>query len=1152
MPSLAGWLRDFPYKLWPVTCRYAAVAISVSKWEKAFGTEFKGANYALGQLVFYRTKFQNKSKIAPNASPALMAGWKLEFGMRYKGVLTLLDYQALREGKIVIAQAPDREVYARDKIVFPLADLAEKALENFSNPSAESLDPQEPLPIPFVDDETRHKARRVYITYNRIQKIGMTPGCRACYAQSSNHTPECVARHEEAFGREADEPKRHDSDGLADLFDDVAPIQEDLELFQDEIIPSDAGSGYVPTTEEEVPECPLPGESEEDEEPLGEITSGISVTASVACDTATVLPQEDVQEMFQEVFNQGGVTSCFGAAANPEEKFPKHGKGKHKLVGKDVLFEFACAKDSNLGKVGQEYGIKVIRLCKEDIDLEDPQSIDQLAAQVDALKGCSIHCSIECRPWSQWQHLNQAKHPRLNARILEDQAASEALVRQYIRIANIVLRNGGDCSFEWPRYCSGWSLPVLQSWIVEKQLHSATFSGCSVGVTAEGGQPAKKPWRFLTSSFRLAQNLGSLRCTHAKHAPLQGKYTRLSAFYPEPLCRIMIESLFPHITNQHVISMPCIAKQSQSHRVKLVPSWPSIPLDVLMLESGVKSFQTPAYVHRLLSREEWRGRPEVQKAIDSERDGLLLEGTWREDEILAKDVVVESARLKGETIHLASLMTIVSIKGFEKNPDEWRIKARVVFRGDAVKDQDGLGAIFQDLSASAPSSISGLNTVITFSMMPGNHCTTSDCIRAYIQSPLKTKHRTFVLLPPELVPQSKKHLKSPCAQLHKSLYGHPESSAHWQSHLSAVLQKQLGGVEFQNLPSVFWFDSMKLILSVYVDDLTLAGEASKHDSFWKTLKQHINLDPPTEFGRVLGRDHRLVKFEESRALALECSDFACQCVSLYEELSGVQAKPFRTPNCDEGSLVASNDETRGQLAGVAARLVMKLMWLCRIGRPDVMIGVVQCAKHVTCWSLNDDKRIQRIVGYLKSTSDYAHVIKINDIPSDLSLSLYCDADFGGDVKDMKSTSGFVLAIEGENSFALLGWGSKKQKVISRSTTESEFVSLSSALFQEAIPMLEVWQKLIPTINLVIHEDNTACIAILHKGCSPKLRSLSKTHRINVASTCEAITNSSDITVKHISTDKQKGDIMTKGLSVQKWSAALTMLNIVFQRLPNLT
>lgn len=48
-----------------------------------------------------------------------MAGWKIEFGMRYKGVLTLIDYQSLREGKIVTAQAPDREIYTPDKICIP-------------------------------------------------------------------------------------------------------------------------------------------------------------------------------------------------------------------------------------------------------------------------------------------------------------------------------------------------------------------------------------------------------------------------------------------------------------------------------------------------------------------------------------------------------------------------------------------------------------------------------------------------------------------------------------------------------------------------------------------------------------------------------------------------------------------------------------------------------------------------------------------------------------------------------------------------------------------------------------------------------------------------------------------------------------------------
>jgi hypothetical protein len=62
---------------------------------------------------------------------------------------------------------------------------------------------------------------------------------------------------------------------------------------------------------------------------------------------------------------------------------------------------FACAKDSNLGKVGPEHGVKVVRLCKEDIDLENPHSIEQLISQAGALPGGSNHCSVECKPWSQ-------------------------------------------------------------------------------------------------------------------------------------------------------------------------------------------------------------------------------------------------------------------------------------------------------------------------------------------------------------------------------------------------------------------------------------------------------------------------------------------------------------------------------------------------------------------------------------------------------------------------------------------------------------------------------------------------------------------------------------------------------------------------------
>ena len=398
-------------RLWTTTCRYAAVAMSIDKWETAFGSSFHGANYALGQLVFYRTKSQYKPKLEPNAQPALMAGWKLEFGLRYKGVLIVLDYEALREGKVVSVQAPDREVYTRDSAVFPLAEVAEKALDRFSDPSIVDLDPQSPLPIPFVEDspEMKEKSRRVYITFGRIQKLGATPGCRACLAFTPNHTPECIARHEEAFGSKTPGPEPDaPSDELEKLLGEEFPPGLDSE-YEASI------ASHDPLDDDEVPERPpLDDVVDVDEDPITEVTSGLDVTASIACDAATILPQEHVQEIFQDVFNQRGQFRVHGATASPsgvdsQSKKPKLSKNRHNLSGSNVLFEFACDKNSNLGTVGLEHGVKVYRLCKEDIDLEDPESMDQLIQQVKALPGCSIHCSIECKPWSQWQRLNQRK-----------------------------------------------------------------------------------------------------------------------------------------------------------------------------------------------------------------------------------------------------------------------------------------------------------------------------------------------------------------------------------------------------------------------------------------------------------------------------------------------------------------------------------------------------------------------------------------------------------------------------------------------------------------------------------------------------------------------------------------------------------------------
>ena len=116
-------------------------------------------------------------------------------------------------------------------------------------------------------------------------------------------------------------------------------------------------------------------------------------------------------------------------------------------------------------------------------------------------------------------------------------------------------------------------------------------------------------------------------------------------------------------------------------------------------------------------------------------------------------------------------MVIVSVKHFERDPSEWTLKARIVFRGDAVKNQEGLSAVFDELAASAPSSIAGLNFVIAWGQAPGHKCSTADAVKAFIQAPLSTRVETWVILPPELVPRKFSHVVRPCARLRKVFMG---------------------------------------------------------------------------------------------------------------------------------------------------------------------------------------------------------------------------------------------------------------------------------------------------------------------------------------------------------------------------------------------
>ena len=168
---------------------------------------------------------------------------------------------------------------------------------------------------------------------------------------------------------------------------------------------------------------------------------------------------------------------------------------------------------------------------------------------------------------------------------------------------------------------------------------------------------------------------------------------------------------------------------------------------------------------------------------------------------------------------------------------------------------------------------------------------------------------------------------------------------------------------------------------------------------------------------------------------------------------------------------------------------------------------------------------------------------MNDNPEDLYLSLFADADFAGEKEGARSTSGGYLVLKGPNTSFPLAWLSKRQTSTSRSTTESEVISLAHSVFSEGIPALALWEVLLKrTVNLKIHEDNQATILVVRKGFSPKLRHISRTHKVNLGSLSEVIAEN-NVDLEYVDTNEQAADIFTKALPPHKWAAALALLGI---------
>ena len=196
---------------------------------------------------------------------------------------------------------------------------------------------------------------------------------------------------------------------------------------------------------------------------------------------------------------------------------------------------------------------------------------------------------------------------------------------------------------------------------------------------------------------------------------------------------------------------------------------------------------------------------------------------------------------------------------------------------------------------------------------------------------------------------------------------------------------------------------------------------------------------------------------------------AKKCVERYCELANKttqQLYKVSTPCIDDHHFTDEEMKLVGDLSKVCSQIVLKCLYLARIGRPDILWSVNKLARSITKWTKACDKRLNRLISYIHHTCECRQYCHVGNTCKQCRLRLFQDSDFAGDLEDSKSTSGGTLCILGGHTFVPISWMCKKQTSVLHSSTESEIISLDTGLRLDGLLALELWDLIVSVFGSV--------------------------------------------------------------------------------------
>lgn len=256
---------------------------------------------------------------------------------------------------------------------------------------------------------------------------------------------------------------------------------------------------------------------------------------------------------------------------------------------------------------------------------------------------------------------------------------------------------------------------------------------------------------------------------------------------------------------------------------------------------------------------------------------------------------------------------------------------------------------------------------------------------------------------------------------------------------------------------------------------------------------------------------------------------------MLERFGMQDVKPAATPLEVNAKLKRLETEVK-EMKDIPYRSAVGSLMYAMVGtRPDIAAAVGVVSRHLERPGLEHWQAVKRIFRYLKGSLDMAIEYGCSKSRR-LQLSGYCDADWGGDMTDRRSTTGYVFMMAG----GAVSWNSRKQPTVALSSTEAEYMALSGAV-QEAIWLRQLLRDLgyAQQGATPIYEDNQGCINLANNPVSH-----SRTKHIDIRHHfVRERLESGDIGLQYCQTGDMGADLLTKGIATVQFRKLRAILGI---------